>query len=79
MSGPLDRAQTLLVTPDNPPRDNIDGMDSERCAALHNAVSILIVTTTCERHHVASPCVLRSHGTGILMFETLANPATHHS
>ncbi|KAK5677615.1 hypothetical protein LTS10_010189 [Elasticomyces elasticus] len=38
MSRPLDRVQNLLVTPDNPPRDDVDGMDSERCAALHNAI-----------------------------------------
>jgi len=38
MSAPLQRIAHLLVTPENPPRDDIDGMDSERCAALHNAI-----------------------------------------
>ncbi|KAK5696634.1 hypothetical protein LTR97_007938 [Elasticomyces elasticus] len=28
----------LLVTPDNPPTTDGDGMDHERCAALHNAI-----------------------------------------
>lgn len=37
MAGPLDRVVHLLVTPDHPPRDHVDGMDSDRCAALHNA------------------------------------------
>lgn len=27
---------SVLVTPDNPPRDDIEGIDYERCAALHN-------------------------------------------
>ncbi|KAK4543619.1 hypothetical protein LTR36_005264 [Oleoguttula mirabilis] len=37
MSAPLESIGHLLVTPENPPRD-IDGMDHERCAALHNAI-----------------------------------------
>ncbi|KAK5130470.1 hypothetical protein LTR08_001992 [Meristemomyces frigidus] len=36
-ASPLDAVVNLLVTPENPPRD-IDGMDSERCIALHNAI-----------------------------------------
>lgn len=27
---------SLLVRPDNPPRDDVEGMDYLRCAALHN-------------------------------------------
>lgn len=38
MSGPLQRVAHLLVSQENPPRDDVDGMDSERCAALHNAI-----------------------------------------
>lgn len=38
MSAPLQRIAHLLVTPENPPRNDVDGMDSERCAALHNAI-----------------------------------------
>ena len=37
MSRALDAVAHLLVRADNPPRD-IDGMDHERCAALHNAI-----------------------------------------
>jgi len=37
MSQPLDAVAHWLVTPENPPRD-VDGMDHERCAALHNAI-----------------------------------------
>lgn len=37
MSTPLERAQHLLVTPDNPPRQ-IEGLDFERCIELHNAI-----------------------------------------
>lgn len=37
MSTPLERVQHLLVTPDNPPR-NAEGLDTERCAELHNAI-----------------------------------------
>ncbi|KAK5713398.1 hypothetical protein LTR17_017579 [Elasticomyces elasticus] len=38
MSGPIQAVAHLLVTPDNPPRTDGDGMDHERCAALHNAI-----------------------------------------
>jgi hypothetical protein len=34
----LDEVERLLVTPENPPRDDLDGMDFERAAALHNAI-----------------------------------------
>jgi len=37
MSEVLDAVAHLLVTPENPPQD-VDGMDYERCAALHNAI-----------------------------------------
>ncbi|KAK5113993.1 hypothetical protein LTR62_003116 [Meristemomyces frigidus] len=37
MSRPLEDVEQYLVTPVNPPRD-LDGMDYERCAALHNAI-----------------------------------------
>jgi hypothetical protein len=37
MSTPLERVQHILVTPDNPPRQT-EGLDSQRCVELHNAV-----------------------------------------
>ncbi|KAK4956608.1 hypothetical protein LTR10_006135 [Elasticomyces elasticus] len=37
MSQALESVSHLLVTPGNPPRD-VDGLDHERCAALHNAI-----------------------------------------
>ncbi|KAK5701319.1 hypothetical protein LTR17_022691 [Elasticomyces elasticus] len=37
MSDVLEAVEHLLVTPENPPQD-VDGMDHERCAALHNAI-----------------------------------------
>jgi hypothetical protein len=37
MATPLERVQHLLVTPDNPPRD-VEGLDFQRCAELHNAI-----------------------------------------
>lgn len=37
MSTPLERVQYLLVTPENPPRQ-IEGLDTERCVELHNAI-----------------------------------------
>jgi homoserine dehydrogenase len=27
---------SLLVRPENPPRDDVEGMDYARCAAIHN-------------------------------------------
>jgi hypothetical protein len=38
MSQPLERVSDQLVTEQNPPRYDLDGMDSARCAALHNAI-----------------------------------------
>ncbi|KAK3645766.1 hypothetical protein LTR56_008953 [Elasticomyces elasticus] len=38
MSESIQAVAHLLVTPDNPPRPDGDGMDHERCAALHNAI-----------------------------------------
>ncbi|KAK3651349.1 hypothetical protein LTR56_005806 [Elasticomyces elasticus] len=37
MSQALKSVSHLMVTPGNPPRD-VDGLDHERCAALHNAI-----------------------------------------
>ena len=37
MSQAFDGVAHLLVTADNPPQD-VDGMDYERCVALHNAI-----------------------------------------
>lgn len=37
MSTPLERVQHLLVKPHNPPRKT-QGLDSERCIELHNAI-----------------------------------------
>lgn len=38
MSQPLERVADQLVSEDNLPRYDLDGMDSDRCAALHNAI-----------------------------------------
>jgi len=37
MPSSLDRVAHWLVTDDNPPRE-LDGLDAERCVALHNAI-----------------------------------------
>lgn len=38
MTSPLESVAALLVTPDNPEREDLPGMDSDRCIALHNAI-----------------------------------------
>lgn len=38
MSAPLQRVVNILVSPSNPPREDLDGMDSQRCTELHNAI-----------------------------------------
>lgn len=38
MSLALERVTEHLVTESNPPRHDLDGMDSSRCIALHNAI-----------------------------------------
>jgi hypothetical protein len=38
MSSPIANVEGLKVTDENPPRDDIDGLDFQRCAALHNAI-----------------------------------------
>jgi len=38
MSSAIARVQGLKVTAENPPRDDLDGLDFQRCAALHNAI-----------------------------------------
>jgi hypothetical protein len=37
MSFAIVRVQEFKVTTENPPRDDLDGLDYQRCAALHNA------------------------------------------
>jgi hypothetical protein len=38
MSSAIERVQVFKVTTENPPRDDLDGLDYQRCAALHNAI-----------------------------------------
>lgn len=38
MSAAITRIGERKVTNENPPRDDIDGLDFERCAELHNAI-----------------------------------------
>lgn len=38
MSSAITRVQNLKVTAGNSPRNDIDGRDFQRCAALHNAI-----------------------------------------
>jgi hypothetical protein len=38
MSPAIARVQNLKVTAENPSRDDLDGLDFERCATLHNAI-----------------------------------------
>lgn len=38
MSAAITRVQNLKVTDDNPPQADIEGLDFERCASLHNAI-----------------------------------------
>lgn len=38
MALPLDRVAAQLVTDDNPPDYDVNGMDTDRCVALHNAI-----------------------------------------
>jgi hypothetical protein len=38
MSSAIARIQDLKVTTENPPRDDVEGLDFTRCAALHNAI-----------------------------------------
>jgi hypothetical protein len=38
MSTEIANVEGLKVTDENPPRDDIDGLDFQRCAALHNAI-----------------------------------------
>jgi hypothetical protein len=38
MPSAIANVEGLKVTDENPPRDDIDGLDFQRCAALHNAI-----------------------------------------
>jgi hypothetical protein len=38
MSSAITRIENLKVTEENPPHDDLDGLDFHRCAALHNAI-----------------------------------------
>jgi len=38
MSSAIARIQSHKVTEENPPRDDLDGLDFYRCARLHNAI-----------------------------------------
>lgn len=38
MSSAIAGIQSLKVTVETPPRDDLDGLDFQRCAALHNAI-----------------------------------------
>ena len=38
MSFAITSIENLKVSEENPPRDDLDGLDFQRCAALHNAI-----------------------------------------
>jgi hypothetical protein len=38
MSSAMERVQEFKVTTENPPRDDIEGLDFQRSSALHNAI-----------------------------------------